>query len=80
MRALRFMEFATPVAQTIIREEALPVARKTIKPFGAGGIAGGEKFLHQNVFLKFSRDFRNIYGSEEMAMKAASRTYLAVFL
>jgi hypothetical protein len=70
----RFMEFATPMAQTIIREEGLAVSAKTIKPLSAGGIAGGEKFLHRNVFLKFCRDWKNVYGSEEMAMKSASRT------
>ena len=38
---------------TIVQEESLPVARKTIKPIDAGGVAGGQKFLSKDgIFFK----------------------------
>jgi hypothetical protein len=39
---------------------------------GAGGVAGGEKFLCGNVFLKFARDAYGVYGGDEGAAKSAS--------
>jgi hypothetical protein len=44
-----FKEFITigrESVRTIIDELHLPVDRKTIKPLGLGGVAGGEKFQH----------------------------------
>lgn len=38
-----------------------------------GGVAGGQKYLHNNIIYKFATDWKRIYGeSDEAAMKAAS--------
>eukprot|EP01127_Copromyxa_protea_P013867 TRINITY_DN3776_c0_g1_i2.p1 TRINITY_DN3776_c0_g1~~TRINITY_DN3776_c0_g1_i2.p1 ORF type:complete len:911 (+),score=104.39 TRINITY_DN3776_c0_g1_i2:727-3459(+) len=37
-----------------------------------GGVAGGQKYLHNNIIYKFATDWHGIYGSDEGAMKAAS--------
>lgn len=40
----------------IISERYLPVTQKTIKPTSLGGIAGGEKYICQNILYKFAVD------------------------
>ena len=40
----------------IIGELDKPDNDKVIKPVGVGGIAGGEKFITQQLFLKFAKD------------------------
>lgn len=47
---------AQAIANIIITELHLPVEQKTIKPVDAGGIAGGVKFLVNDIFFKV-RDF-----------------------
>jgi hypothetical protein len=44
-----------------------------IKPIAIGGIAGGEKYMHRDLFIKFAKDHYNIqlYGGDEWAQKAA---------
>jgi hypothetical protein len=37
-----------------------------------GGVAGGEKYILNGIFFKFSKDFHNIYGSDEMSMKSSN--------
>jgi len=36
----------------------------------AGGVAGGAKFFHDDIFFKFPVDVNNLYGGEEGLMKA----------
>eukprot|EP00753_Platysulcus_tardus_P018257 PLAT6799.1.p1 GENE.PLAT6799.1~~PLAT6799.1.p1 ORF type:complete len:1510 (+),score=553.32 PLAT6799.1:376-4530(+) len=69
MRA--FTQTALRVGKTIIREVALPVEEKTIKPADVGGIAGGSKFISGGIFFKFVLDDSGLYGSDESALKAA---------
>jgi hypothetical protein len=46
---------------------------KTIKPVNIGGMAGGDKYLAQNILFKLSIDAFNLFGgSDEAAGKLAS--------
>lgn len=65
----------------IISERYLPMSQKTIRPVSMGGLAGGEKYLVQNIVFKFAVDQEVSPGSwmyggaspcDEAAMKAAS--------
>ncbi|GAB5366103.1 hypothetical protein AAMO2058_001115800 [Amorphochlora amoebiformis] len=73
-----FWKEAVPVARTIIEEFAVPAARKTYKPFGAGGLAGGEKYKVGSLFFKFANDWQGIYKAHEFAIKAANREMLGL--
>ena len=69
----QFTSVATRVARQIVIEEHLPANRRSVTPVvSLGGIAGGEKFMSQNIFFKFARDAYRLYGSETAAAKAAS--------
>ena len=59
-------------AKIIISELSLPFDSKTIKPVAVGGVAGGEKYIVQNILFKFAIDTEGLYRSDENAMKAAS--------
>ena len=80
-----FVYAAMTYAKIIVSEQALPDAAKTIPPIQhMGGVAGGQKFLVQNILFKFALDVRIkskwhslwMYGgadaSDEHAMKAAA--------
>jgi hypothetical protein len=67
-----FSNLASTIGRTIISEVGLANHLKTIKPIDVGGVAGGEKYIVAGIFFKFSKDFHNIYGSDEMAMKASN--------
>ena len=71
--ARHFTHVATRIARTIVAEEHLPASRRTMLPtLSVKGVAGGEKFVVSNMFLKFARDVYSLYGSEETASKAAA--------
>lgn len=75
----RFVRAATPVVETIVEEAHLPVAEKTIRPIDVGGIAGGTKFIHRNLFIKFCADENtSLYGTAHFAQKAASHEIKAL--
>lgn len=68
-----FATHASRIAQTIILELGLPAALRSIHPASdVGGIAGGEKYVVGRMFFKFALDLKNLYGSDEHAMKSAS--------
>ncbi len=50
---------------------AVPVAYKTIKPVAIGGVAGGEKYIVQNILFKFAIDVHNLFPSNIEAGKLA---------
>ena len=50
------MDTATIYGKIIISELGMPVPQKTIKPIKLGGVAGGDKYLHQNILFKFALD------------------------
>ena len=66
-----FTQDAIAYGAVIIKEQHLPVERKTIKPVGVGGIAGGQKFVHEGIFFKFPTNDHDLYGNLENAMKGA---------
>lgn len=70
----RFAETASQVAITIIEELHLPLNRRTILPLSpdaSRGVAGGEKYVHNGIFFKLSRDWKGLYGGDGNAQKAA---------
>ena len=67
----QFTEDAVKYGSIIIREQMLPVNKKTIKPVNVGGIAGGAKFVHAGIFFKFPTDEAKLYGNLENAMRGA---------
>ena len=69
----RFANKAKPFVEKIVEEIHLPLAQKTIRPISLGGIAGGEKFLVNNCFIKFcsSQHHNDLYGGAHFAQKAA---------
>lgn len=67
--ANNFVFMAETYGKIIISELFLP--NKSIKPVSIGGIAGGEKYIVQNILFKFALDLQGIYGGDENAQKAA---------
>ena len=57
-----FEESATKYAKIIISEFHLPHDKKTIKQANVGGLAGGVKFICNDILFKFAIDNRNLYG------------------
>lgn len=57
----------------IIKEMFLPPHQRRIQQRTAelGGVAGGEKFLHSNIFFKLAVDRGGLYGGDAYAKKAA---------
>ena len=49
-----FVHAAEAYGRIIISEMCLPDAAKTIKPTAIGGIAGGQKFIVQDILFKLS--------------------------
>jgi hypothetical protein len=67
---------------TIIMEEYFwPQHKKTVKPHLLGGVAGGEKFVHDGIIFKIAlgdkeHDPHRLYnGSDEFAAKAAGHEF-----
>lgn len=50
------------LAKVLVADKGLPLLERTIHPVASGGIAGGEKFVVGNVFLKFPSDTHGLYG------------------
>jgi hypothetical protein len=75
----RFIVAATPVVETIVKELRLPVADKTIKPIDVGGIAGGTKFIHNNLFIKIAEESQShLYGDTHFSQKACKHELKSV--
>jgi len=51
-----FVYCSKTYGKIIISEYYLPAGEKTIKPFNAGGLAGGTKYLCSSIFFKFALD------------------------
>lgn len=68
-----FVRRTGPIARTIVRESALEVDERTIKPESAmGGVAGGAKYVVDDVVYKFAVDDHGLYGGAAHALKAAA--------
>ena len=69
----RFTAACERLARVIIDDVELPPHARRIPPLAtAGGVAGGEKYLVGNIFLKFARDFHGVYGSDRGSAKSAN--------
>eukprot|EP01124_Arcella_intermedia_P030673 TRINITY_DN6768_c0_g1_i2.p1 TRINITY_DN6768_c0_g1~~TRINITY_DN6768_c0_g1_i2.p1 ORF type:complete len:1238 (+),score=331.84 TRINITY_DN6768_c0_g1_i2:64-3777(+) len=75
-----FVEVSETYGKIIISEVHVADTKKTVKPLHGRGIAGGAKYLVQDIFFKFSMDTdlgngRWLYGkksrNDEKAMKSA---------
>ncbi|EFA81515.1 hypothetical protein PPL_05504 [Heterostelium album PN500] len=60
--AMDFVKAAETYGRIIIKEMFMPVKSKTIPPIDIGGVAGGEKYICQNILFKFAYD-QKIGGS-----------------
>lgn len=59
------------LGKKIVEESTLPVSQRSYQPLSGYGIAGGEKYCVNNMFIKLTRDVAGIYGGDEGAVKAA---------
>lgn len=67
------------MCETIVDEISLAAEDKSIKPAAVGGVAGGLKYIHEGILLKFAADDAGIYGgSKEGAGKAAKLEFRAM--
>lgn len=46
---------------TIVDERSRDDTQRTIRPIDVGGVAGGQKFLHDGVFIKYALDHSGMY-------------------
>mmetsp|Transcript_5907 Transcript_5907/g.7764 ORF Transcript_5907/g.7764 Transcript_5907/m.7764 type:complete len:1006 (-) Transcript_5907:86-3103(-) len=51
----------------IISERFIDTSRKTIRPSIMGGVAGGEKYIVNNVLFKFAVDTNNMFKGDDYA-------------
>jgi hypothetical protein len=85
----QFQETAYVYGRLIISERALAPDARSIKPIHIGGVAGGDKYLHNGILFKFATDpviaelngrpvylFGGQQPSDEKAIKAMSRELL----
>lgn len=67
-----FLRFSKCVAEVLVAQLSEPPASWKIKPLKGAGHAGGEKFRVGNLFCKFARDDKRLYGgNDELAIKMA---------
>ena len=72
-----FVFAAQMYGKIIISERYLPVKEKTIKPNDRlGGVAGGEKYIHQGILFKFAVDVR-VYPPPDQSPSADARGHRA---
>jgi Clustered mitochondria/Translation initiation factor eIF3 subunit 135 len=76
--AAEFEDICRLYGRIICAERHLPLAEKTVKPSDVGGVAGGAKFVVQNVLFKFCDDGFNLYGSTAAASKPAGHDLRAM--
>ncbi|PRP78266.1 hypothetical protein PROFUN_13876 [Planoprotostelium fungivorum] len=74
-----FVHIAKTFGKIIISERYLHAKHRTINPTTeVGGVAGGEKYVYHGILFKFAIDWRNLYGGDHNAMKAANHELQAV--
>jgi hypothetical protein len=76
-----FVYAAGTYAKIIISELLLPATEKTIQPAELGGVAGGTKFIVQNILFKFVLDFELkpglwMYGGDNRSDENGMRLFL----
>ena len=66
-----FEATASRHVQTIVAEKTLPPEQRQYLQRGAGGVAGGDKYTVDGLFIKFVHDDAGIYGADAFAQRAA---------
>ncbi|KAH3765084.1 Histidine kinase A [Pelomyxa schiedti] len=66
-----FIHIARMYGVIIINERYLPVSQKTVKPLSLGGIAGGDKYIVNNILFKFAVDRHGLFSDDWDAAKVA---------
>ena len=70
---LEFESAVKAIGARIVVETGLPRAQRTVeRDTRVGGVAGGDKFVVDGIFFKFSTDRHNLYGGSEFAGKATA--------
>jgi hypothetical protein len=59
-----FADTAKRIARTLVEQCYAPVAQRRFSPVEGKGVAGGEKYIINNMFFKFVRDIHGIYGGD----------------
>jgi hypothetical protein len=68
-----FSQVASKIAVVIVEELYIPDDQRTYHPAKeVGGVAGGEKYIVDGIFIKFAKDWKNLYGGDQYAAKSAS--------
>jgi hypothetical protein len=78
-----FVYAAKTYAKIIISELLMPPSQKTIQPAALGGVAGGTKFIVQNILFKFVLDFELkpglwMYGGDQRSDENGTGSPLSV--
>ena len=68
-----FQSTCEAYVKVIVNELDLPVASKSLLPLDGRGVLGGDKFLVDDIFLKFARDSSGLMGSAYDARSLAAR-------
>jgi len=67
-----FEHTATEITKILVKEESFEEGQKSIKSLDNKGVMGGEKYLVCNIFFKFARDTRGMFGNNHQhAAKSA---------
>jgi hypothetical protein len=66
-----FLDAAKAYGKIIVAEYCLRSAAKTIKKSSLKGVAGGKKYICNNIVFKFAVDSKGLYCGDQNAMKAA---------
>ncbi len=61
----RFEATVSEAVISLVEDIDLEPDKKRIRPCDIGGLAGGQKFLHKNVFFKFAFDHFGMYDGDD---------------
>jgi len=73
-----FRAEAKRVAKILINESHMPVEMKSIKPIEGCGVAGGDKYLWNNIFFKVANDSQDLYGGHQNAHKVTGHEFKSI--
>jgi hypothetical protein len=66
-----FVQAAGRAVRIIVAQKTRPPDEREFLVQGMGGVAGGDKYMCDGLFIKFVHDDRNIYGGDAFAHRAA---------
>ena len=71
---------AQRVAKRIVDELGVAAAQRTVQAVDVGGVAGGEKYIHNGILYKFAKDFAGIYGNWNLVEEKRNGGKGSIFL